>query len=101
MNKDECACEKLEGKMPSYSHCLQAFEEIVAVKDNSLKLVRKLKDRELKAMFVGYSDNHTENVCRFVSLKTKRIILSCNVTWMSKLHTGTSTTKNVARRYEL
>ena len=96
MNERTYACEKLAGKMLSYSHSLRTFGEIAIVKDNGLKIKGKLKDRGMKSMFVGYADNHSGNIYRFVNLKTKKIVLSCNLTRMSKLYGDVYNHKNVA-----
>ena len=101
MNESTCACEKLEGKIPSYSHNLQTFGEIAIVKDNGLKIKGKLKDRGMKAMFVGYADNHTGHVYRFMNLKTKKFHLSQDITWMNKLYGDIYRQKNVGERYNL
>ena len=101
MNESSCACKKLEGRMPSYSHNLRTFGEIAIVKDNGLKIKGKLKDRGMKAMFVGYADNHAGNVYRFVNLKTKRVILSRDITWMNKLYGDIYGQRDVGKRYNL
>ena len=87
--------------MPSDSHNLQTFGEIAIVKDNGLKIKRKLKDRGTKAMFVGYADNHAGNLYRFMNLKTKKIILNQDITWMNKLYGDIYKQKDIGRRYDL
>ena len=52
-------------------------------------------------MFVGYVDNHTGNVHRFVSLKAKKIILSGDTTWMNKLYGDIYKQKDAGIRYNL
>ena len=34
-------------------------------------------------MFVGYADDHTKNVYRFLNIHTRRIILSRDVRWLN------------------
>ena len=67
-----CACEKIDGKMPPYSQNLPIFGEMAILKDNGKKMKGKLKDRGLMAMFVGYADNHANNIYRFINPKTKK-----------------------------
>ena len=52
-------------------------------------------------MFVGYADNHAGNVYRFVNLKTKKIILSRDITWMNILYGEIYEKNDVERRYNL
>ena len=66
-----------------------------------MKIKGKLKDRGMKAMFVGYADNHAGNVYRFVNLKTKKIILSRDITWMNKLYGEIYEKEDIERRYNL
>ena len=56
------------------------------LKDNGKKLKGKLKARGLTAMFAGYTDNHSNNVFCFVNQKTKKIMMSRDVTWLGKLY---------------
>ena len=46
------ACEKFEGRMPSYCQNLCIFGEMAILKDNGKKMKGKLKDRGMTAMFV-------------------------------------------------
>ena len=84
--------------MPSYSYSRWPFGEIAIVKNNGLKIKGKLKDRGMKEMFVRYADNHAGNVYRFVNLKTKKIIFSCDITWMNKLYGDVYNCKNITKR---
>ena len=72
--------------MPPYSQNLRIFGEMAILKDNGKKMKGKLKDRGLMAMFVVYVDNHANNVYRFINLKTKKIVMSRDVTWLGKLY---------------
>ena len=52
-------------------------------------------------MFVGYADNHAGNLYRFMNLKTKKIILNQDITWMNKLYGDIYKQKDIGRRYDL
>ncbi len=69
-----CASENFNVKMISYSKTFRIFGEMATLKDNGKKLKGKLKARDLTAVFMGYADNNSNNVFRFVILKTKKII---------------------------
>ena len=42
----------------------------------------KIMNRGTKMMFVGYADNHSTEVYRFLNLETKRIVLSRDAIWV-------------------
>ena len=60
-----------------------------------------MKDRGANAIFVGYADKHAGEKYRFVNLKTKKIILSRDITWMNKLYGDICKQKDVGIRYNL
>ena len=43
----------------------------------------KLDNRGNTCMFVGYADDYTKDVYRFLNIRTKRIILSRDVRWLN------------------
>ena len=47
------------------------------------KMRSKLDNRGKTCMFVGYDDDHTKDVYRFLNIHTKRIILSRDVRWLN------------------
>ena len=51
---------------------------VVAIHEGK-KMRSKLDNRDKTCMFVGYADNHTKDVYRFLNIHTKRIILSRDV----------------------
>ncbi len=53
------------------------------------------------AMFVGYADNHANNVFRFINLETRNMMLSRNVTCLDKLCGEIYKTKGVEKDYNL
>ena len=52
-------------------------------------------------MFVGYVDNHANNVYRFINLKTKKIVMSRNITWLGKLYCDLYDSNNVQNEYNM
>ena len=49
-----------------------------------LQPTNRLSDKGLKAILVGYVDEHAGNVYQFLNPSTNRIILSRDVKWLSK-----------------
>ena len=43
----------------------------------------KLDDTEKTCMFVGYADDHTKDVYRFLNIHTRRTVLSRDVRWLN------------------
>ena len=87
--------------MPLYSQNLRIFGEMAILKDNGKKIKGKLKDRYLMAMFVGYADNHANNKYCFIKVKTKKIVMSRDVTWLSKLYGDLYDSNNVQNEYSM
>ena len=55
--------------------CMRTFGEMAAIAIHEGKKMRsKLDDREKTCMFVGYADDHSRDVYRFLNIHTKRII---------------------------
>ena len=65
------------GEDAKYARSLRAFGEMAVVAIHEGKKMRsKLDYRGKTCMFVGYADDHTKDVYRFLNIHTKRIILS-------------------------
>ena len=47
------------------------------------KMRSKLDDRGKTCMFVGYADDHSKDIYRFLNIHTKRIIISRDVRWLN------------------
>ena len=47
------------------------------------KMRSKLDNRGKTCMFVGYADDHSGDVYRFLNIKTKRIIMSRDARWLN------------------
>ena len=47
------------------------------------KMRSKLDDRGKTCMFVGYADDHTKDVYRFLNIHMRRIIISRDVRWLN------------------
>ena len=72
------------GEDAKYARSLRAFGEMAVVAIHEGKKMRsKLDNRGKTCMFVGYADDHTKDVYRFLNIHTKRIILSRDVRWLN------------------
>ena len=72
------------GKDAKYMRSLRTFGEMAVIAIHEGKKMRlKLDDRGKTCMFVGYADDHTKDVYRFLNIHTRRIILSRDVRWLN------------------
>ena len=72
------------GKDAKYMRCLRTFGEMAVIAIHEGKKMRsKLDDRGKTCMFVGYADDHSRDVYRFLNIHTKRIIMSRDVRWLN------------------
>ena len=63
---------------------LRTFGEMAVVAIHEGKKMRsKLDNRGKTCMFVGYADNHSGDVYRFLNIHTKRIIMSRDARWLN------------------
>ena len=75
------------GEDAKYARSLRTFGEMAVVAIHEGKKMRsKLHNRGKTCMFVGYADDHTKDVNRFLNIYTKRIILSRDVRWLKILY---------------
>jgi transposase InsO family protein len=75
------------GKSPSYLRELQYFGHMCIVKESHRgKMIGKLDNRGTLCMFLGYSSNHSGDTYRLLNLKTYKVILSRDVTWLNKTY---------------
>ena len=67
-----------------YMKFLRSFGEmaVIAISDGK-KMRSKLDTRGRTGIFVGYADDHAENVHRFINIQTKKIILSRDIKWLN------------------
>ena len=67
-----------------YMKYMTTFGEmaVVAIHEGK-KMISKLDNREKTCMFVGYAEDHTGDVYRFLNIHTKRIIMSRDVRWLN------------------
>ena len=71
--------EKFTGKTPTYGNLIQwGRVGFVTIRD---KCVKKLDNKAMKCVFVGYADDHSDHTYRFFNPITRKVILSRNVTW--------------------
>jgi hypothetical protein len=70
---------------PKWVRYLRTFGEICVATDRSDTKIRgKLEDRGHFCMFLGYSNDHAGNVYRLLKLKTNKVIMSRDITWLNK-----------------
>ena len=63
---------------------LRAFGEMAVIAVHEGKKRRsKLDERGKTCMFVGYADDHSRDVYRFLNIHTKKIIMSRDVRWLN------------------
>ena len=64
--------------------CMRTFGETAVITIHEGKKMRsRLDDRGKTCMFVGYADDHSKDVYRFLNVHTKRIIISRDVRWLN------------------
>ena len=74
----------LYGEDEKYTRMLRTCGEMAVVtKHEGKKMRSKLDDRGKTCMFVGYADDHTKDVYRFLNIHTRMIILSRDVRWLN------------------
>ena len=72
------------GEDAKYARSLRTFGEMAVVAIHEGKKMRsKLDNRGKTCMFVGYADDHTKDVYRFLNIHTKRIFLSRDMRWLN------------------
>ena len=71
-------------KDAKFTKHLRSFGEMAVVAIHEGKKMRsKLDTRGKTCMFVGYADDHSGDVYRFLNIKTKRIIMSRDARWQN------------------
>ena len=72
------------GKDAKYMKYMRTFGEMAVTTIHEGKKIRsKLDDVGKTCMFVGYADDHSRDVYRFLNIHTKRIIISRDVRWLN------------------
>ena len=65
---------------------LRSFGEMaVGAIHEGKKMRSKLDNRGKTCMFVGYADDHSGDVYRFLNINTKRIIMSRDARWLNRI----------------
>ena len=71
---------------PKYRKNLRIYGEIAVVANHERKSTRtKIEQREKVAMFVGYAEDHTGDVYRFIHQKSQHVVLSRDARWMNSM----------------
>ena len=87
------------GKDAKYTRCQRTFGEMAVIVIHEGKKMRsKLDDIGETCMFVGYADNHSRDVLKFLNIRTKRIIMSREVRWVNIIWKQYKKKSNYARR---
>ena len=78
---------------------LRSFGEmaVIAISDGK-KMRSKLNTRGRTGIFVGYADDHAGNVCRFINIQMKKIILSRDVQWLNLFWKQYNTRKDDSKK---
>ena len=72
------------GKDAKYMKYMRTFGEMAVVAIHEGKKMRsKLDNRGKTCMFVGYTEDHSGDVYRFLNIHTKRILMSRDVRWLN------------------
>ena len=73
-----------DAKYMKYMKYMSTFGEMAVIAIHEGKKMRSnLDDRGKTCMFVGYADDHSRDVYRFLNIHTKRIIISRDVRWLN------------------
>ena len=83
---EKSPCEMFFGRLPKFVKHLRTFGEIGVTARLDRKMSGKLNDKGNVCMMVGYAVNHAGDVYRMLNLKTKKICLSRDVTWLGKTY---------------
>ena len=91
------------GEDTKYTRSLRTFGEMAVIAIHEGKKMRsKLDDRGKTCMFIGYADDHTKYVYRFLNIQMRWIILSRDVRWLNIMWKQYKKKSLYARRqYEL
>ena len=72
------------GKDAKYMKYMRTFGEMAVIAIHEGKKMRSnLDNRGKTCMFVGYADDHSGDVYRFLNIHSKRIIMSRDVRWLN------------------
>ena len=82
--KLDVICKHKDGSIAIETWQVKIVPELAVIAIHEGKKMRsKLDDRGKTCMFVGYADDHTKDVYRFLNIHTRRIILSRDVRWLN------------------
>ena len=81
---DKPPCFKFFNEHPCYRKHLRTFVEMAVVASHDRKKTRiTIEERGRTVLFVGYADDHTGDVYRFILIKMEQSILSRDVRWLN------------------
>ena len=62
------------------------FGEVAIIRDGRKAVKGKLQDRGRPVLYVGSADDHANDVHRFMTLDTQRVVYSRDVTWLNQVY---------------
>jgi hypothetical protein len=77
----KCAIEKVYGSYPKCISNMRSIGEMTIVARHSDKICF-----EKTVIFIGYSNHHEQDVYKFLSIHTKKPIISREVIWLNKTY---------------
>ena len=83
---EKSPAELMYGNHPKWIKNIHLFGEVAMIADRT-KIKSKLTNRGFPAIFIGYCDDHAENVFQFFNWKNKSILRSRDVIWLNKTYT--------------
>jgi hypothetical protein len=78
--------QAFHGKPPKYIDHMRIFGEMGVIKDHDGGFKSKLADKGTTVMFLGYAQDHSGDVFRFLKIKTMKVVLSRDVIWLNQLY---------------
>ena len=79
--------ERFFGIKPKIVDNLRTFGESGVVTTNPGPTIKgKIEDRGILCMFLGYATGHDGKTYRMLNLKTRKVLLTCDVKWLHKFY---------------
>ena len=94
INGESSPYELFYGHPSKIMNNLRTFGELGIVKTAS-KTQSKIVNRGEACIFVGYPSNHPTNTYRMLNLRTHKVIISCDIIWMHRMHGTDNQTPNI------
>ena len=96
--EDSSAIMKFYGDNPPWIVNLRPFGEVGIISNQSNKNIRgKLEDRGSPALFVGFPEDHAEDVYSMIKLENKSAVKSRDIIWLGQTYAEYKGIKTVVR----